>query len=179
MDPHPPPPTPDVTKGTLKCMHGHAQLHVIFGQFHCNKVSCHIIFLCLCAAAALYYRSILFSMALWCSSMYYRSILCSLSLSRSSKLLYKSIAQCFSTFFASRPKMSTVIWARPQPLNTPTSVLYVGEFGQHFSVRSFFKKLVDSRATPRKSLGDPKWGSRPRGWETLNYSWRPPDLRKP
>ena len=51
---------------------------------------------------------------------------------------------------------------RPQPLNTPTSVLYVGEFGQHLSVRiSFFKKLVDSRATPRKSLGDPKWGRAP------------------
>ena len=60
------------------------------------------------------------------------------------------------------PKMSQNIWARPQPLNTPTSVLYVGEFGQHFSVRiSFFKKLVDSRATPRKSLGDPKWGRDP------------------
>ena len=104
------------------------------------------------------------------------------------------------------PKCRTVIWARPQPLNTPTSVLYVGEFGQHFSVRiipiprniiknndeinwtNFFiktveyifwpwteilvlentiifqkqnSKLVESHATPLKSLGDPKWGCDP------------------
>ena len=46
-----------------------------------------------------------------------------------------TFAQCFSTFFASRPKMSDCNLSATQPLNTPTSVLYVGEFGQHFSVR--------------------------------------------
>ena len=74
-------------------------------------------------------------------------------------LPYSSVSQ---PFLPRDPKCRTIIWARPQPLNTPTSVLYVGEFGQHFSVRiSFFKKLVDRRATPRKSLGDPKWGRDP------------------
>ena len=40
----------------------------------------------------------------------------------------------------------------PAALNTNKHIL-----GQHFSVRiSFVKKLVDSSATPRKSLGDPE-----------------------
>ena len=73
--------------------------------------------------------------------------------------------QCFSTFFASRPKMSDCnLSATLQPLNTTTSVLYVGEFGQHFSVRiSFYKKVVGQSRDPTKIARRPQVGSRPRG----------------
>ena len=106
---------------------------------------------------------------------------------RENELPY-SLGQCFSTFFASRPKMSD--WARPQPLNTPTSVLYVGEFAKMICHNwidwpttrlvvaiiientIIFQKVGGQSRDPTK-MGSPNWGRDPeveKHWSRISHT---------
>ena len=66
---------------------------------------------------------------LWSFNLFYS--FCNIPFTDLSWTFYISVSQ---PFLPRDPKCRIVIWARPQPLNTPTSVLYVGKFGQHFSL---------------------------------------------